>query len=351
MTFPPPRLLYLPNEPVPGWQSGPRRAFEKMREEGDLSDYRAISFEHLAQTQSHDAVREEIASACRDFRPDIVLWQHVSGFEVTESFLNDLKRTDSRPCLVYHEADVFGRLIKRPTRSMRLLAAAADIVFTVGTGWWADRLRGLGASDVRYAPHYYDEDMFGTAWEPTAEREFDIVMIANLVESRFRMLGLGLPGTRERRALAIELDRRHGSRFALYGRGWDDYPFARGPIEFDRQVDVVRRGWISVIWNHFPDVPDYFSDRLPISFASGVAHASNAHPGYGKLFRNGETLIYEDSVAALADRLDAELKRPGQELIDIGEAGKRYAADNLTAYKVLRSMVADVTRTRFQRTE
>ncbi len=344
-----PRLLYLPNEPVEGWQSGPRNAFRRMLAAGAVADCRIVSFELEAARQGAAATRRVILETCRDFGPDIVLWQHVGNFEIDDSLLHTIRNGSTSPLLVYHEADVFGRWIKRPTRPMGILARAADLTFTVGGGWWADRMRSLGARDVRYLPHYYDADMFGGDWTPPTERRFDVVMIGNLVESRLRFTGYGLPGTRERRELASSLHERYGERFALFGRGWDRFPFARGPVPFAEQEKVIRDAWLSVIWDHFPDIPDYFSDRLPISLAAGVAHATNAHPGYDRTFENGGNLIFEPTLPRLLARIDAALAAPRDRLAAIGLAGQALARDRYTADRVLGEMIRQCVAERSRR--
>lgn len=96
------RLLYLPNEPHIGWQTGPRRCFEAMAADGGLGDYLAYSFLCEAETRGSDrAALDRLHDIAREFRPDIVLWQHISHFNATRDDFVKLKQLSSRPTLVW----------------------------------------------------------------------------------------------------------------------------------------------------------------------------------------------------------------------------------------------------------
>ena len=137
MLIKPPRLLYLPNEPVLGWQTGPRRYFDEAAARGQLGGYETVSFEfEAARIRDDEAVCRQIYQTAETFQPDILLWQHIANFRISREFLRRLKNLPSRPTLVYHEADMYGSLreIKTPSKSMKLLAAEADLTFVVGLG-------------------------------------------------------------------------------------------------------------------------------------------------------------------------------------------------------------------------
>ena len=159
--------------------------------------------------------------------------------------------------------------------------AESDITFLVGLGYLADAARAAGAKKVRLAPHSYDSVRFDQPWNPPRQRPLDAVMIANLHNIK-RIPGLYLPGGRQRKQLGRAFHQHLGDRFAAYGggSGWKGEAYARGPIRFDQQSDMIRSAWMSVAWDHFDDLPMYSSDRLPISLACGVPHLTNYQRGY-----------------------------------------------------------------------
>jgi hypothetical protein len=334
------RLLYVPNEVDEGDQVGPRAAFEGMLADGTLAGYRAFSL--LVEARRTTAVHalEQLVELAGEFSPDAVFWQHVSSFPLDPQAIDRLKDLASRPMLVYHEGDVYGTIRKRPTASMKILAARADIVFVVGLGANADLFRTMGARKVIHAPHSADTVRFGKPWDPHQSGRLGVVMIANRIQSRIRWLSL--PGALEREELALGLHRRLGRHFSVYGRGWDKFPFGRGRLPYHEQECELRRHLLSVAWNHFDKEPFYFSDRLPIALLAGVAHATNYQAGYELMFRNGEQLAYYHSVSEAVDMVDWMLSRPRSYLVEMGLAGEKLARRQYTTDCVYRNMVGAI---------
>ncbi|HBN08157.1 MAG TPA: hypothetical protein DD435_05770 [Cyanobacteria bacterium UBA8530] len=339
------RLLHLPNEPYVGFQQGPRRFFREARLGGRIQDYLAHSF--LVERKNHSdaaSMQNDLLSQAETFLPNVVFWQHISDYPITADFIARLKNLPSKPLIVYHEADMFGGIAKVPTKSMRILASAADLMFVVGLGQWARTLDKLGAKQVVYAPHCFDEARFGGEWTPTPKREFDAIMIASLLKSRNPLPGFSIPGAAGRLALAKRLYRLLGKRFAVFGAGWEKYPFSRGTIPFDEQEKVIRNSWMSVVWDHYESIPYYFSDRLPISLAAGVAHLTNYHPGYELLFNNGEQLLYPASIDGFESYVRYYLDSDARQLIDLGDRGKRLAATKYSTEVVYDRMLSQIER-------
>lgn len=344
MSLSAPKLLFLPNEPVLGWQSGPRRYFEEAKAVGILSGYETVSFEFEAQGRNDDDVCQNILQAAERLQPDIILWQHISNFKASRDFLKRIRNVNSRPTLVYHEADMYGSLreIKTASQSMKVLASEADILFVVGLGNWISRLKSYGAKDVRYAPHFYDPAKFGGHWTPAKNRQFDVVLIGHRIKSRIPVPGRGIPGAAKREELAYKLHEALGDRFGLFGRGWESTGFSRGALPFDQQEAVLRDSWMSVIWDHFDEIPFYFSDRLPISMAAGVLHITNYHSGYDSIFSNGETMAYCRSVEEMLDTVHYYLSCPRDIITKIGMAGREFAKTRLTVDVVMGEMLREI---------
>lgn len=339
------RWLYLPNEATEGDQVGPRKAFRLMHEQGLLAAYQACSYLVAAERlQRPDLVQQDLLAQVRAFEPDVVFLQHPSDrWGVDAAFLPQLKAVPSAPRLVVHEGDVYGRLLKPFDRTLRAALAAADLAVVVGLGDLAARVRQAGAPRVLLAPHSYDDERFDTPWQPPPTRPLDAVMIANLACLK-RIPGLYLPGGHRRKRLARLFHRAYGGRFVVHGagQGWRDEPYLRGPIAFGDQERAVRQAWLSINWTLFDEVPMYFSDRLPISLASGVAHITNHQPGIEQVLPGAEGLFLVQSPDEALDVADALLSLPREQLIDIGLRGRDYARQRLHATRVYRDLVVAI---------
>jgi hypothetical protein len=335
------KLLYIPNEREEGDQIGPRAALAARYERGELSGFRAFSYLVEAKRLGSPAkALAKLTQVAEEFGPDVVLWQHVDSFPVSDEQLAAIKALPSRPLLVYHEGDVYGRTAKPLTRSLRAFARCADLVAVIGLGPIADAFRAHGARRIVYAPHSVDLIRFGTPWTPTQVRCFDVVMVGNRFRSLFR--SRKLPGNVTRERLARRLWDIHGERFAVYGSGWNGYPFARGPIPFSEQERVLRESWLSVNWDNFHEIPFYFSDRLPIGMASGVAHVTSYQPGYEHVFRDGEHIAFARSVEQCVEVVDYLLSRPRTELMEMGARGQAWVRERLCADVVWGALMARV---------
>lgn len=336
------RLLYLPNEGAEGDQVGPRRAFERFHAVGDPSAYLAYSYLMRAkQLGNHRAALDELFNTAREFAPDVIFVQHMTdGYPVDRAYLQQLKTLPSRPRLVLWEGDAFGRHIKTPGATLRAVMAESDITFLVGLGYLADAARAAGATRVRLAPHSYDSERFDLPWQPPRQRPLDAVMIANLHRIK-RIPGLYLPGGRQRKLLAKAFHQRLGERFAVYGggAGWSNEPYARGPIAFHQQSDMIRSAWMSVAWDHFDDLPMYSSDRLPISLACGVPHLTNYQPGYEQVFGGIPGLYWFHTPKEAADIALYLLSMPVDRRIELGMAAAEQMRQRFHADKIYGDML------------
>lgn len=321
------RVLYLPNERGDFRQLGMRRALAKLVEEGVIGDARIFSLLWRVREREGSAARDALHRLVETFRPDVILFQHIAGAGLVQDDYDRIRQS-SGATLVYHEADPYGRFMHRLPLETRVAGSNADVVFTVGEGVFSENFRRLGASDVRWAPHTYDWETFDVLPEQVvAEKSHDVVMIAN--RNTPRLWFRALPDARARRDLVALLSRRLGSRFAVYGRGWEGES-AKGPLPFWRQGEAIRSAWVSANWDHYADEPLYFSDRLPISLASGTIHATSSHPGYEELFGELPFLIYESSVRDLVERIETRIRdSTPEDRLESARAGLEWAHVNL----------------------
>lgn len=324
------RLLYLPNEPTPGWQAGPRAALERLAANGTLSRLETYSFLQAPAQQAH----ADILARARETQPDVILFTKVGDFPVSASWLDELRNVTSRPLLAYYDGDLYGCAFKRMSRATSIMCAQSDAVFVCGLGKQAARFRRRGARRIYYLRHNASTAQFDARWTPTHRRDLDVVVIGNRIHGRFALqdrLGARLPGSAEREELVRRLGQQFGRRFAVYGAGWTGFVGDRGPLAFDRQLDAIRESWLSVGYDHFPGTPYYFSDRLPISMLSGVAHVTHYHPGYDRLFRHGRELLWGYSVSGVVETVRDALLGDRADLIALGERGRDHAMTHLTS--------------------
>lgn len=339
------KLLYLPNEDAleltnHKLQVGPRKAFEALHEKGALSGLEIYSFLHeLKKSGSHQEVMNQILAIAEKFQPDVIYWHHVSHFKLNDDFFVKLKEKAPKAKNVYHEPDPYGRFIKRINENMRLLFSKADLTIMSGAGNFIKLAQEAGAKNVIFSVQHFDNIRVGRPWTPTETRENDLVMIANAA-GYIKIPGRYIPGSQRRIELGKKLSESFGRRFALYGNGWDGLEAARGRLEFNLQEQTIRSSWVSINWQHFDKEPFYFSNRIPISLASGVPHITNYQPGYDFIFKNLKGGLYMaktvDEAVEIAHYL---LSQPKAFLLEEGQKARDFAFANLETNVVYENIV------------
>ena len=343
------RLLYLPNESKPGDQIGPRTAFEAMSRDGTLSAYEVFSYLVEAEAAGARSAMQNLLKVAGQFGADVIFWQHVHQFPVPADIPGRLKALPSRPKLVYHEGDPYDRVIKRIPPPARRMMAAADLCILIGLGDLGRMVRECGARNVVYAPHSYDTRRFGKPWTPdTRPRRFDALMIGNRIRRPRIAPMLYLPGGRRRDRLAREMSAAFGSRFGVYGLNWPAQVRALGPLPFDEQESAIRSAWMTVNWDHFDDIPYYFSDRLPFSLAAGVPHVTTHHEGYEHLFRGCDGLYFVRSVPEVVEVSRWLNSLPRARVNELGAGAAAFAREQLEATRVYRNVVQMIRERLFE---
>jgi glycosyltransferase involved in cell wall biosynthesis len=344
------RWFYVPNERKEGDQVGPRMAFESLFEAGIFSAYEAYSY--LVRQQklgSNLEARREFIEAARAFSPDIIFIQHITReYPIDHDFVSALKALPSKPKIVAHEGDPYNWARKRLHKEQRLLFPAADMTILVGLGSLRRLIASTGAQNIRLFTHSYDSRRFGTEWTPSVHRKYDAVMIANLSYYK-RIPGLYLPGGRKRRAIAECIYKVLGDRAAVFGQGdvLEGRPYAKGPVDFNRQGEVIRDAWMSFNWHHFDEIAMYSSDRLQISLACGVPHITNWQDGYENIFEGIPGLFIAKSPEDAADIALYLMSKTVDQRNELGARAAEYARENFEATRVYKNMVSVISEQLF----
>jgi hypothetical protein len=289
------RILYLPNEPGDIVQRGPRWVLGSLFDAGLIEDVRIISLLQGIQVGDGSAARARLLQTVHDFKPNIVLLDRPN---FTGLGSRDIRAWRSAADFVFILSDMDANhwWYKPLPRETKALAPHADLVFVPGSGAMMRNFRRAGASDVRWRLNTYDPNAFGRVEITGDTVARDVVMIGSFNAGRLRRM----PGAVDRARLVAGLEHEFGTQFALFGKRWDKsigfgpLPSIEqetvlrnawlGPLPSLEQEQAIRSAWVTANWDHFPEEPDYSSDRLPISLASGTVHFTTRHPGDDERF-------------------------------------------------------------------
>jgi spore maturation protein CgeB len=326
------RLFYLINEPYLNYQLGYRNAISKLIESGDLSACYYYSFNAKFQEfdRKWELVIKDLVVQIVDYKPDAILFAHTHDKKIDDSFFKQIEAIlGYKPIYALDERDVYGKFAKRIPKELLFLASKCDVVFVVASGGWMyDQFKSSIKKKLVYLPHVCDDFYFEKATPLPTNKKYDVIMIGNLAKSRVPFKSM--PGVFERIKVAKHLHKKHGSRFAVFGNGWDKYPFSAGPISFFKQDEVLMESNLSIGVDHFFSYRQYFSDRLPIALFSGIPHLSFLTPDIDLLFKEQEHIFYFGNCSEASNKIDKILSGKIKNISEITEKAKKLIHEKYT---------------------
>ncbi len=297
-------------------QIGYHTAFERMVETGELAGYHAVPYRSARTSDDWVRLWTSVVDHMTAHGSNALHLQyfHLRGAPDPRPWIEQIRALPQAPVVTTSCGDPFGGPFASPPASLLRAASVADATFTTSMGWLADRLERAGGRRITLVPNGACDIRFasGPARTP-AEPDFDVVFIGSRHPVRNPLSGFARQ-VRRRSAYVERLARRYGSRFGLFGAGWDGVPGWQGPLSFDRQLDVCARAQVV-----FGGVPHstctfYTSDRVFNQAMAGVAMVDRRVPGVEVFLEDGvEWLLFSglaDALRAIDAVLDGTLDGP-----------------------------------------
>lgn len=324
------RLFYLINEPYPDYQLGYRNAIEKLINSGDIEDCFFYSFQVKYKVEFNSDVKlfeNDLENQIIQFKPTAILFAHTASLFFSNYFFFQIEASlGYKPVYALDERDVYGRIGKRLPKELLFLSQKCDIVFLVTSGGWMyNEFKKNVKGELIYLPHVCDDFYFKNDIPQSGNKKYDIVMIGNLAKSKIPFASM--PGVFERINVAEQMYKRYGNKFAVFGNGWEKYPFAAGHISFFEQDKVLKESHLSIGIDHFFSYRQYFSDRLPIALFSGTPHLSLLTPDTNFLFEEEKHIFYFKNVKDALMQTDRILSGKINNMHDILSNAKNLIAE------------------------
>ena len=333
------RVLLVLNENPLGSHPDLYELFDRLSTDGVISGFDVVPYSLMRAEGHHDQhIVGHILDTLRAGGHELIVWMHTLSLDVDSASLDQIIALPQKPSMVYWEGDSYHTVYNPMPRAMRRLVSRCDHAYFMCGG---SVVRSLGGStcEVRYAPSCASGTRFPHVWEAhDSSDDASIVMIANSNQSRIPIRRW--PGGRERVRIVAALERRYGTRFAVYGSGWRGRS-ARGPCEFNDQVAVYRRAVVAVGADN-STLPLAFSNRLPIALAVGIPLLYNDVSSSDDVFPTEMQNIFYHDEAHLFQRIDALLDSDSSDLHRLSLEERRFFEDNLSRSVVGRFIVGRV---------
>lgn len=314
------KILLFPNGPD-GWQTGIEDGFNHLVASGLAV---SVEFYYLEDLCRKIGAKEALAGAAKlasEIQPDFIGFFHVGNLPLPQSFIDEMKALPSSPIIAYDEGDMYGSWSKPITPTMKTVIRAADVVSLRGLGRIRRDVAKLNPTII-YTPHHADIARFDRKPHVLEKREISTLLIGNRIKTG---RGGRMPGAAGRERFVRFMGKEFPGRFTLHGNGWNGFLSDCGPVAFQEQMEYYRRSRVTMAYEHYPEIPYYFSNRLPIALMAGALYVCHRHGGYDELFKGLDFIFPFDTHAEAADLVHWILAMPDHEVFERGVRAREFA--------------------------
>lgn len=336
------KALLLLNGPK-GWQTGIEDGFDYLTSTTQLGAVQYFYFDHFLSNSNGRSANEKILSIASEMQPDIIIWFHIRNFPLNRTLLTLLRGLPSKPKIIYDEGDMYGGWEKPLTSSMKHIMAHADAVSIRGLGAFAKEVERYN-KNVIYTPHHADIARFDSEADVQTERKHWSIFVGNRIRSRVLGGLKRIPGAREREKFVRDAGFHLEERFSLFGHGWTNFVGNRGVLPFQDQISLCRDTWIQFSYEHYPKIPYYFSNRLPISLMSGCLYVCHYHEGYENIFPLGDFIFTFRTFEEAMDINRYLASLPTANLLERSRRARAFAYEYYHPYPIWSRFLQNVQR-------
>ncbi|MEJ5352688.1 MAG: glycosyltransferase [Melioribacteraceae bacterium] len=344
------KLLFLSQGHKVTDHPGYHDALIKLKNEGFISDFFNLPFFGYAKEHGWDGFYNEVVRLCKEENFDIVFFQffHSNAISDPTNYVEILKKLDKPPIIISSCGDGFSDNWMRHDypNSFKQISRMADITFSTQMGKAADKMINWGANNIVLAPNGMCQVRFKAQNVDLSHHkfEYDIVFVGSNNGNRlFNPISKHWWGAKKRQELVKALFKKFGNRFGLFGNGWN-YPCSKGPIPFDQQQNVFRKGRIIVGGNPYSLSDYYSSNRLFFEIASGIPTVELYVPRLDKIFRNNDHCYFVNDIDEVVERCEQLLKEDKEELYIKAAIAAKYVEEKHTDYHRMKFMLDTVKR-------
>lgn len=306
-----------------GCQTGIEDGFDFLKATGEISELKWFYLEDFCKKAGRDAGLARAIEVAEEFQPSLIVIFHVSRRDITDEFVLTLKNVASKPILAYDEGDMYGTWAKPITKSMKIIIKRADVISIRGLGKFYKQISRLN-NRIIYTPHHADIARFDKEPYLLSERKNKLVFIGNRVKSLISWIRR-LPGAKEREHFVKAMGATFSHEFVLHGNGWEGFCGNQGPVDFYKQLDVYRESWITVAYEHYPEIPYYFSNRLPIALLAGSLYVCHYHKGYENIFKDCDFIFFFDTYEEAIDLVNYIHSLSKEDLLERSARARAFA--------------------------
>jgi hypothetical protein len=334
-------------------QIGYHEAFRAAVSSGRVATYDAIPYRSVTGETDWPALWSRVRAHLLNSGGNVLFLQFFQETDIPDPrpFLRDIRSLPTRPLIIASCGDGYGPLLRPLPKSLRQAASITDLVLSSSLGRLKSTLLDAGARRVALMPLAACDVRFEAEPPGEDDRRYDVIFIGSRVGRN--PFGQHYWTARKRHEYAIQLQRRYGARFAIYGHGWQGFPSWQGVLSYEEQIEACRDA--SVVFGGYPGSrqPFYASDRPFIQALSGTPVVDFAVDGVEALLEDRRDWLLFRSLPEATGLIDSLLngRMSGR---DIGRSGRQAVVErHLTTHRVdlILSMMEELLEARHNHRE
>lgn len=315
-----------------GSQMGIEDGFQHLKDIGEIVEIKWFYYEDSFRKVGAEKTISVINEMAVDFQPQLIVFFHTGKFPLTPELIDNIKNISSKPILAYDEGDMYGGWSKPLSNSMKLIMKEADVISIRGLGKWYNHVKKYN-HNIIYTPHSNSIYRFSKDFQVQESRDNMILFVGSRVKSRLGNIRR-LHGAAGRENFVIRMSKEFPDKLIVHGKGWDDLKTNKGFLNFNDQIKVCGNAWVHISYEHYPEIPYYFSDRLPIALAAGQIYVCHYHEGYEEIFKGCDFIYFFKTEEQAIDIINYLLSLSEEELYKKAINARKFSDDYLSPIKV-----------------
>lgn len=337
------KVLFLSQGKTVEAHPGYHDALCRLKEEGMISDFLNLPYFGYAEKCGWDAFYQHVIELCMNQDFDVVYFHffHSRNKPSPKNCIQKLKRMHPSTIVITSVGDGFSSnwMIPDYPDDFKDASRLADITFATQMGRAADKMLKWGAKNIVLSPLGMCQKRFKSGKIDIDQHkfDFDVVWIGGKNAGRiFNPFNRNSYAGCMRERVVNMLAKRYGSKFGLFGGGWEHLPYAQGVVPFDKQQEYFRRGRIVVGATPFSFADYYASDRPFFSISSGIPTIELKVPRLNQILRDGEHVYFVDTISDIVSKCDELLSTDPVDLYQKAGQAAIYIAEHHTQYNRLK---------------